>query len=172
MSKNAEQKHCAKYRHREQKFQTREEWGVRVIRMQLLYPKEFAVALQLRMSNQPARSEAEHCFRQWDRASILKSIDFGMLTPYRQTLFLRAARSFVRQCERIRRYGTEDTSANPEAEKKDRRNLGLSRQQIPHSRRTIEALLGCSDHAQDAQYPMVVEEPRAVLGGNASSSRS
>lgn len=159
-------------RRREQKFQTREAWGLRVIKMQLLYPAKFAVALQLRMSNQPDRDTTAVHFAGWDRAGILKSIDFGMLTPYRQTLFLRACRSFVRQCERIRRYGPEATHASPETEKAHRRNLGLSRHEIPHSRRTVEALLGCSDHAQDAQYPVVNEEPREISGSDAQGCRS
>lgn len=100
--------------------QSREEWGVRVIRMQLLYPEEFKFALTLGMSNQPARRATAHQFTRWAELGILKSIDFSMMTPYRITLFLRAARSYVRQCERIRRHGPESTNPNQEAQKEDR----------------------------------------------------
>lgn len=96
------------------KYQSQEPWDVRVIKLQMLYPKHYIACLGMQQSNQAAREATHHYFRSFMMGEILKVIDFGVYTPYRVTLLLRAVRSHKRQMDREllareRKQQAEDT---------------------------------------------------------------
>jgi hypothetical protein len=152
-----------------QKSQTREPWQLRAIKLQLLYPNRFVGCLVLTQSSAPMRERALSYFCEMGRFGILNSIDFGMLTSYRITLFLRACRSYDRQCRKERarvQHSPQDTASSSGAEQ----TLGPDRDQKPDTRQSEEDHSKLVRDIHSLEYRMVFKEseslPKGVMEGH------
>lgn len=113
---HAEHKAAKKALMQHKKYQSQEPWDVRVIKLQMLYPRHYQQCLIMQQSNQAAREVTHHYFRTFMGSEVLKVIDFGEYTPYRVTLLLRAVRSHKRQMDRELRERKQQAEDTPTAQ--------------------------------------------------------
>lgn len=152
------------------KAQSHEPWMVRAIKLQLLHPEYFAKSLTMKQSDHNSRDYAQGYFTQMGQLGILKSIDFGMLTPYRITLFLRACRSYQRQCEKERQRA-QQTAQDQETPSFPDKTLGPYCDEVANFRSPRKNIPRPSRHVCEAVAAVVFEESGSIPGSAQAGDR-
>lgn len=147
---------------KQHKAQCHEPWQLRAIKLQLLHPHYFSKCLAMKQLDHNNRAYAQGYFTQMSELGILKSIDFGMLTPYRITLLLRACRSYDRQCakERLR---AQQAAQDPGQAPRDQQEVGLDCHQELDTRRAQEDYLGLTGDFSSLEHRMVLAQPESLF---------
>ena len=96
---------------REHNIQSREPWELRAIKLQLLHPNYYHTVCTLLMSQQSQRNYTGSVFGEMQRDGILRQIEFGAITPYRQQLLIKACRAHNRIMRRQEQNRGREQSA-------------------------------------------------------------
>lgn len=153
------------------KAMSHEPWDLRAIKLQLVHPEWFSNCLHYRQADHEWRTNTAIHFSNMQRLGILKSIDFGMLTPYRITLFLRACRSYQRQCDKERSKRVEHSPQDPPQASDAAKPLGLHCNEVAYFGDAGGSTARFTGDPRQIEHQMVLAESGPILRGAQESDR-